>query len=131
MTTHAARIAEVAALLRDAESLLFITGAGLSADSGLPTYRGIGGLYNDADPESGLPIEELLSGRAFRRDPAAGTTSSPRWSVTSPACGYSPKTSMASTGWPARGTSSTFTATCTTFAAPPATTTPRPATTPR
>lgn len=67
---HADRIAEVVALLRDAESLLFITGAGLSADSGLPTYRGIGGLYNNADPESGLPIEELLSGRQFRANPA-------------------------------------------------------------
>ena len=29
----------------DVQRLLFITGAGLSADSGLPTYRGIGGLY--------------------------------------------------------------------------------------
>lgn len=66
----AARISEVVALLRNAKSLLFITGAGLSADSGLPTYRGIGGLYNDADAESGLPIEALLSGYAFRSNPA-------------------------------------------------------------
>jgi NAD-dependent deacetylase len=29
-----------------ARSILFVTGAGRSADSGLPTYRGIGGLYN-------------------------------------------------------------------------------------
>jgi NAD-dependent deacetylase len=67
---HARRIAEVVALLRGAKSLLFITGAGLSADSGLPTYRGIGGLYNDADADTGLPIEELLSGRQFRSNPA-------------------------------------------------------------
>src|SRR5271157_4212041 len=32
-------------LLRPARRLLFITGAGLSADSGLPTYRGRDGLY--------------------------------------------------------------------------------------
>lgn len=66
----ARKVAEVVAMLRDARSLLFVTGAGLSADSGLPTYRGIGGLYTDADPEDGLPIEVLLSGRHFRADPA-------------------------------------------------------------
>lgn len=66
----ARKVAEVVALLRDARSLLFVTGAGLSADSGLPTYRGIGGLYTDADPEDGLPIEVLLSGRHFRENPA-------------------------------------------------------------
>ena len=26
--------------------LLFVTGAGMSAESGLPTYRGVSGLYN-------------------------------------------------------------------------------------
>lgn len=66
----ARKVGEVVPLLRSAKSLLFITGAGLSADSGLPTYRGIGGLYNDADPEDGVPIEVLLSGHAFRKDPA-------------------------------------------------------------
>jgi NAD-dependent deacetylase len=54
----------------DARSILFITGAGLSADSGLPTYRGVGGLYNSGDTEEGLPIEELLSGAMFRARPA-------------------------------------------------------------
>ena len=69
-TDDARRINDIVELLRSAKSLLFVTGAGLSADSGLPTYRGIGGLYNDDDAESGLPIEELLSGRQFRADPA-------------------------------------------------------------
>lgn len=59
----------IAARLQDASRLLFITGAGLSADSGLPTYRGVGGLYDDADTEEGLPIEEVLSGHMFRRRP--------------------------------------------------------------
>ncbi len=49
--------------------MLFITGAGISADSGLPTYRGIGGLYDDVDTEDGLSIEEALSGPVFSRDP--------------------------------------------------------------
>jgi hypothetical protein len=39
---NARRVEQVVALLRCSRSILFITGAGLSADSGLPTYRGIG-----------------------------------------------------------------------------------------
>jgi len=31
----------VVEILAESRSLLFITGAGISADSGLPTYRGI------------------------------------------------------------------------------------------
>lgn len=53
-----------------AERILFITGAGISADSGLPTYRGIGGLYNDRHTDEGLPIEVALSGEVMRRTPA-------------------------------------------------------------
>lgn len=63
-------IREVAQLLRAAQSILFITGAGLSADSGLPTYRGVGGLYDDAETEEGFPIEVALSGSMFQRRPA-------------------------------------------------------------
>jgi len=62
-------IDQVVELLRRSRSLLFITGAGLSADSGLPTYRGIGGLYNDRHPEDNLPIEVLLSGNTMRARP--------------------------------------------------------------
>jgi NAD-dependent deacetylase len=51
------------------QRLLFITGAGLSAESGLPTYRGVGGLYSDAQTEHGMPIERALSGPVFRRSP--------------------------------------------------------------
>lgn len=61
---------EVVDHLRAAESVLAITGAGISAESGLPTYRGIGGLYEDADTEEGMSIEEALSGETFRADPA-------------------------------------------------------------
>jgi NAD-dependent deacetylase len=62
-------IAVLAALLDEDRSTLFITGAGISADSGLPTYRGVGGLYDDAGTDDGIPIEEALSGPMFRRDP--------------------------------------------------------------
>ena len=59
----------VAGRVREARRILFITGAGISADSGLPTYRGTGGLYNGRLTESGLPIEEVLSGEMFARAP--------------------------------------------------------------
>lgn len=61
---------EVAILLRGARRIAFITGAGISAESGLPTYRGVGGLYNDMTIDEGLPIEDILSGDTFARDPA-------------------------------------------------------------
>jgi NAD-dependent deacetylase len=55
--------------LARARSALFITGAGISAESGVPTYRGIGGLYNDQNAEGDMPIEVVLSGSTFRRNP--------------------------------------------------------------
>lgn len=58
-----------AAWVREAERILFITGAGISADSGLPTYRGVGGLYDDAGTEDGVEIEDALSGPMLRRRP--------------------------------------------------------------
>ncbi len=62
-------IRRVADALREAERTLIITGAGLSADSGLPTYRGVSGLYNGTT-EDGLPIEAALSGPMLQHDPA-------------------------------------------------------------
>src|SRR5262249_8199805 len=56
-------IHRVVDLLRLARRLLFVTGAGLSADSGMPTYRGPGGLYNTRrTTPHGVPIEQALSG---------------------------------------------------------------------
>ncbi len=62
----AARIAEK---FSERRRILFITGAGLSAESGLPTYRGIGGLYDASHTEHGIPIEVALSGPVFRKQP--------------------------------------------------------------
>lgn len=64
-----AAVAEAARILSRARSVLFVTGAGISADSGLPTYRGVGGLYEADATEEGLPIEVLLSGETFARRP--------------------------------------------------------------
>ncbi|HET6586055.1 MAG TPA: NAD-dependent protein deacylase [Nannocystaceae bacterium] len=63
-------VAAFAAAMSASERVLFITGAGLSADSGLPTYRGIGGLYEREHTDDGIPIEAALSGRMLARDPA-------------------------------------------------------------
>lgn len=60
---------EAVRVLTNARRVLVITGAGISADSGLPTYRGIGGLYDDAQTEDGYSIEEALSGQMMRTRP--------------------------------------------------------------
>jgi NAD-dependent deacetylase len=43
---------------------IFFSGAGLSADSGVPTFRGPGGIYKD------LPVEQWLTGENYSREPA-------------------------------------------------------------
>jgi NAD-dependent deacetylase len=63
-------IDHLAGWLRPDRRLLFVTGAGLSADSGLPTYRGVGGLYDDGRAtRHGMPIERVLSGAMMGRHP--------------------------------------------------------------
>jgi NAD-dependent protein deacetylase/lipoamidase len=53
-----------------ARRLLFITGAGISAESGLPTYRGRDGLYRAHQQTShGPSIEQALSGSMLRIRP--------------------------------------------------------------
>lgn len=62
-------VERVADRLAASRKILFITGAGISAESGLPTYRGVGGLYENCLTEENLPIELALSGTMMRRDP--------------------------------------------------------------
>jgi NAD-dependent deacetylase len=69
MSSNASVITEISKLLKSCRSILFITGAGISADSGLPTYRGIGGLYNDKLTEDGIPVEMALAGQTLRTHP--------------------------------------------------------------
>lgn len=59
----------VARALEKARRVLVITGAGISAESGLPTYRGVGGLYDDGGTQDGVPIEDALSGPMLARKP--------------------------------------------------------------
>jgi len=51
------------ALLREATKVVVLTGAGISAESGVPTFRGKEGLWKRRRPE------ELAHPLAFRRDP--------------------------------------------------------------
>ena len=70
MTPPVPFLATLARQVREARHILFITGAGISADSGLPTYRGVGGLYEEADTAEGYAIEDALSGEMLETRPA-------------------------------------------------------------
>jgi NAD-dependent deacetylase len=50
--------------LRPARRVAVLTGAGISAESGLATFRGAGGLWE------GQRVEDVATPRAFRRDPS-------------------------------------------------------------
>jgi NAD-dependent SIR2 family protein deacetylase len=52
---------DVAKVLANAANVLFITGAGMSADSGLPSYHGVGGLFERPLVDDGLTLEAVLS----------------------------------------------------------------------
>ncbi|MBI4954734.1 MAG: NAD-dependent protein deacylase [Myxococcales bacterium] len=65
-----AALEPVAEALATARRVLVVTGAGISADSGMPTYRGVGGIYDRGVTDEGMPIEVALSGAVFERRPA-------------------------------------------------------------
>lgn len=47
-------------IIENSESIVFFGGAGVSTESGIPDFRGTGGLYNeDADDEGMTPEEKL------------------------------------------------------------------------
>src|SRR5689334_9838121 len=50
-------------LVRDARRIVALTGAGISAESGIPTFRGDGGLWRS------FRAEDLATPAAFRRNP--------------------------------------------------------------
>ena len=63
-TVTGATLAEAAALLSRARSGIAFTGAGVSVESGIPHFRGQGGLWTMFDPYKVAHID------TFRRDPA-------------------------------------------------------------
>lgn len=58
-------VQRAAELLSRARSGVVLTGAGVSAESGIPTFRGIGGLWSQYDPVKVASIDNFL------RDPSA------------------------------------------------------------
>jgi NAD-dependent deacetylase len=54
---------EARALIAEADAVCVLSGAGVSAESGVPTFRGEEGLWKNYSPE------ELATPHAFRRDP--------------------------------------------------------------
>ena len=65
-TSHDAQSIERARdLLAEASNVFILTGAGLSAEAGLPTYRGESGLWHKVDRR------RFTSLRAFEKDPEA------------------------------------------------------------
>ncbi len=58
-----AKLKEVAQLLQSRPSLAILTGAGISAESGVPTFRGADGLWRQ------FRAEELATPEAFARNP--------------------------------------------------------------
>ena len=62
-TRATSEIAQAREWLAAARSVVVLTGAGISAESGLPTFRGPGGLWRNFRPE------QLATPEAFHRDP--------------------------------------------------------------
>src|SRR6266571_6088102 len=56
-------IARLRELLGSASRIAVLSGAGVSAESGIPTFRGVGGLWRNYSPE------EVASPHAWHRDP--------------------------------------------------------------
>ncbi len=64
LARHDSALAQAARLVWQARRLAVLTGAGISAESGLATFRGAGGLWE------GQRVEDVATPRAFARDPA-------------------------------------------------------------
>ena len=61
MKTDRLELETIASLLRKAKEIVVFSGAGLSADSGIPTFRdGATGLWNNVDPDEVASIDGFL-----------------------------------------------------------------------
>ena len=57
------RVADARAAVEQSQGIVILTGAGISAESGIPTFRNADGLWAQYNPE------ELATPEGFRRDP--------------------------------------------------------------
>ena len=67
---NAESVQHYARMIRDAQCALFLTSAGMSADSNIPTFRDKEGYWNNFPPfrEKGLEAQDLASPWAFRNE---------------------------------------------------------------
>ena len=65
METQDEKILRAARILADTQTLMVFTGAGVSAESGFPTFRGKDGLWNQYE------IQKMATPEGFAQDPAA------------------------------------------------------------
>ena len=85
-------------VLGDYRRIVFFIGAGMSVESGMPTYRGRGGIWSqyryedyacqrafDRDPAHVLDFHELRRGKALSCVPHAGHAALARWQRAHPA----------------------------------------------
>ena len=73
LRAESATLEAAARALAGAKKVLISTGAGMSADSGIPTYRDDKGMWRDFEPftEKGLQPREIAHLDGYQRDPAA------------------------------------------------------------
>ena len=60
------KVAELWDLIENSKHCVILTGAGISTLSGIPDFRGVGGLYHRKD----IDANRLFDINAFRRDPS-------------------------------------------------------------
>lgn len=65
MSINEDELRRVASLMAEAHHACVLTGAGVSAESGIPTFRGAGGFWKDEQE-----VRELATLEGFLRDPA-------------------------------------------------------------
>lgn len=73
-------LARAAGFLVSAEAVLVCSGAGMSADAGVPVYRGPDGMYDETVDRDGFTAQERASALRFFDDPEGSAVwSAERW----------------------------------------------------
>lgn len=60
---------EIVRLIQDSEVLFILSGAGMSADSGIPTYRGEGGTWGRVEKEFDRNVTEIMTPAFIAQNP--------------------------------------------------------------
>ena len=59
--------------MKEKKTLVVLSGSGISAESGIQTFRGSDGLWN------GVPVEEVCSPEGWKNNPEKGDTCKLPW----------------------------------------------------